>query len=366
MQPYFTEGQKDSKVHANVIKITDISYKTFNNLLEYLYTGSIHFEKNDKLDKLIELSYAANKYMVKDLIDKCHAEINKEMKFGTVLEIAQKSFDYHLEDTIVNCLYFLANNIEGGSSLLNEFLSFPLDSLCFEFIIKNLLDYFPPASDVLGVIKSWIISQSRLDENKICDQRFLLESLRLNVETVEEVLNLKACHFNVKNDKKLKVFRRHYYKPVSPFVVEPSQTMELSETISFKRFVNLKSLTVNSRYISEVDVNTQSYSETVHLSLIEMKSNVIVYEFDHVIENVIFNDIFQVNIQSPLILLPDHLYKMRIQWSNSSIGFEYPRSIFSSRENEVNRKEVNIATFHESQYLSRGSIVHGISYEIIS
>lgn len=365
MQPYFCEGQNDSKISGNVIKVTDISYETFNDFLNYLYTGEIHVEMKT-VDELIKLCCAANKYMVKSLIEKCIEEISKEINFGRVLEIAQKSFDNHLEEIIINCLYFLAEHMEGGSSLLNEFLTFPLDSLCFEFIIKNLLDYFPPANDIVGVIKSWIISQSRLDEKKICNQRFLLDSLSLDVETCEKVLNLKACHFNVKNEKIFKVFRRHYYKPVSPYIVEPSQ-MFFQETISFKKFVILKSLLVNSRYISDSDTNVSSYCENVNLSLIEVESNSLVYERNHVIENVIFNDIFQLDlVNHPLILFPDHLYKMKISWLNESIGFEYPRSIFSTKENEINRKQQIVATFHESQFLSRGSIVQGISYEIIS
>lgn len=365
MQPYFSEGQNDSKISENVIKVTDISYKTFNDFLEYLYTGEVKNIEKKNIDELMKLSYAAHKYMVKDLIDKCTEEITKEINFGTVLEITQKSFDNHLEEIIINCLYFLAENMERGSSLCNEFLTFPLDSLCFEFIIKNLLDYFPPANDILSIIKSWIISQSRLDEKKICNQRFLMESLRLDKETCEKVLNLKACHFNVKNEKIFKVFQRHYYKPVSPFIVEPSQ-MFFQETISFKKFIILKSFYVNSRYASDADINMSCYCENVNLSLIEVDSNSLIYEQDHVIENVIFNDIFQIDLINPLILFPDHFYKMKISWMNDSISFEYPRSICSTKENEINRKQQIVATFHESQFISRGSIVQGISYEIIS
>ncbi|GIY04520.1 BTB domain-containing protein [Caerostris extrusa] len=67
--PYFMqmfESEMKERLQ-NIVVVTDISFLALKKLVEFLYTGTIEFDKPIDLNFLYDLYYAADKYQVPDL-----------------------------------------------------------------------------------------------------------------------------------------------------------------------------------------------------------------------------------------------------------------------------------------------------------
>lgn len=375
----FLEGADYSLDASNSIKITDISYETFDLFLTYIYTGELVLEK-DEIRQLIELSYCAQKYMIEDLRRKCLKKLAELLNRDTILLFLAKSFENHLEDFLVSCLYFVADSLEAGNSFSNLLLNNEeshLTARCFEFLAKNLLDYLGECDAVLCLIKAWTIVQSQLDDSS---QAVTLTKLNLDDSLRDRITQMKAS-FIEKSVGALMIprsFHRVYYKPVRPFIIERNQ-LSFDVNISFKRFSKINSLMINSRLIPEQldisDMSNQTYTENLHVEILDKLSNKSLYKRHHTIDNVSFNAFFQLNFDDTMILFPHHVYVIKLTWKLEAIGFEYPRCIFSLLEKGGDEKvdflknPLSVVQFHEYNYSYNapfGSILQGIDYGLIS
>lgn len=371
---------------TNSVLITDTSYETFELFMDYIYTGELKLKTNDEIDSLVSVSYCAQKYLVDELRKLCVKKLGELLNRNNIFHFLAKSFEYHLEDFLVSCLYFFVDFIEAGTSFCNTILNanedIHLSSQCFEFLAKNLLDYFGERDNILCLIKAWTIKACHDDNLSACDESLAVNTKLLNLDNAlcMKILQLKAGFVDLpssSNERIAKSFHRVYYKPVRPFIVEKDQyTFDVN--ISFKRFISIKSLTVNSRLIPEhfdiCDINNQTYTENLDVEIFEKSSNKSIYKQHHIIENVGYNESFRLKFNDRMILFPYHAYVIKFTWNDEvANGYEYPRAIFSLLEKEgkvdSGGNPQSVVQFHEYNYcynLPVGSIVQGIFYDVIS
>lgn len=381
----FSEGGDYSLDTANSIKITDISYDTFDVFLNYIYTGELSLKDDGReMDRLMELSYCAQKYLIEDMRQQCLKKLSEFLTNDTILMFLGKSFDMHLEDFLVTCLYFIADSLEAGTSLSNLLLNnekFHLTPRCFEFLAKNLLDYLGERDNLLCLIKAWTFLQCQADNLDVNDEKQAVTLSKLNLDDVlsEKIAQLASSFCDASSPSRLpKSFHRVYYKPVRPLIIERNQ-LTFDANISLKRFVTVNSVMVNSRLVPEqydiCDMSNQTYSESINVEIIDKVSRKSIYNQHHTIDNVSFNAFFRIKLDNQLVLFPHHVYIIRLSWSVEAVGFEYPRCIFSLMEkgSEVkvddNKSPLSVMQFHEYNYFYNspfGSIVQGISYDLLS
>lgn len=384
----FSEGSGEFLNATKSIRIIDITHETFDSFLSYIYTGELTL-KNDgcEINRLMELSYCAQKYLIEDMREQCLKKMTEYLNFNTIFMFLEKSFEMHLEDFLVSCLYFIADSLEAGASF-NNFLmnneNFHLPPRCFEFLVKNLLDYLGECDNVLCLIKTWSLMQCQLKNLKLNDENQAVTLKELNLEdiVISKIVELKSVFVDPLSTKALvrisKSFHRDYYKPVRPLIVDKSE-LSFTANVSFKRFVIVNAVVVNSRLIPEqfdiCEMNNQTYTENLVVELFEKASNKLVYKQQHIVDHVNFNGFFHVKLKDSLVLFPHHVYAIKLSWSDEAIGFEYPSCIFSLMEKggEVkakdNKSPQSIVQFHEYNYCYNspfGSIIQGISYDLIS
>lgn len=381
----FLEGSDYSLDAASSIKIMDISNETFESFLNYIYTGELKLgDDSNAMNRLMELSYCAQKYLIEDMRQHCLKKLAEFLNHDTILHFLGKSFDMHLEDFLVSCLYYIADSLEAGSSFNNLILNNEKSHLspqCFEFLAKNLLDYLSDRDAVLCLVKAWIFMQCQVDRLEITDdtQAVTVRKLNLDDALTEKIVQLKSSFFDsLSSSNVARSFHRVYYKPVRPFIIEKNQLC-FDANVSFKRFVAVNSLMINSRLIPEqydiCDMSNQTYSENLNMEIIDKESNKSLYSQHFTVDKVSFNAFFRINLDNPIVLFPYHVYVIKLSWNMDSLGFEYPRCIFSLMEKgsdvvvDGNKSPLSIVQFHEYNYCYNspfGSIVQGISYDLIS
>ncbi|GIY04518.1 hypothetical protein CEXT_598261 [Caerostris extrusa] len=99
--PYFKqmfESEMKERLD-NIVVITDISFLSLKKLIEFLYTGTIEFDKPIDLNFLYDLYYAADKYQVPDLKKVCANTLLSEATIENIFQIL-KWADIHNDEII--------------------------------------------------------------------------------------------------------------------------------------------------------------------------------------------------------------------------------------------------------------------------
>ena len=379
----FSEGADYSLDASNSIKITDISSETFELFLDYIYTGELRLNNDgNEMNRLMDLAYCAQKYLIEDMRKQCVKKLTEFLDHNSIFMILGKSFEMHLEDFLVSCLYFIADSLEAGSSFSNLVLNNEESHLtprCFEFLVKNLLDYLGDRDDILCLIKAWVIMECQIENSHFDDESQTLAVSKLNFDETlsEKIVQLRASFAEPSAVRIPRNFHRVYYKPVRPLIIDRNQ-MSFSTQLSFKRFAIINILMINSRFIPEqydiCDMNNRTYTENLHVEIIDKASSKSIYNQNHTIDNVNFNSFFQIKFNDSMVCFPNHVYIVKLNWSIEAISFEYPRCVFSLLEKDSDRKvddkknPLSIVQFHEYDYCLNpplGSVVQGISYDLV-
>lgn len=380
----FAEGTEYLMDASNSIKIPDVSYESFSVFLNYIYTGELALPEDDQeMDRLMDLGYCAQKYLIDDLRKQCVKKLTEFLNHSTIFKVLGKSFDRHLEDFLVSCLYFIADALEAGESYSNLIMNSEeshLSPQCFEFLIKNLLDYLGDRDSLLCLIKAWTIVECQAEQLTFNEESQNSALSKLNLDNVlsERIHQMKSSFAGSSAVRVPRSFHRRYYKPVRPLIVGRYETT-FDANISFKRFAIVNSLMINSRLIPlEYDISdasNQTYTESLQVEVFEKSSNKSLYKQNHIVDNVSFNAFFQIKFSDPIVLFPSHVYVVKISWNEEALGFEYPRCVFSLLEKgsegkrDVSGMPLSIVQFHENDYCLNsplGSIVQGISYDLLS
>lgn len=362
----------------NSILITDISFDNFELFVNYIYTGELKLKELEKIESLIEIAHCAQKYLIDDLRKRCVEKLTEIMNRENLFKIFSKSYEIQVEDFIMSCMYFFVDTIDGGMSLCNVILSKNSDWLqttgCFEFLIKNLLDYFGEREDILILIKSWTIYNSNhvLPLIKCGSLDVITSKLNFDPRLTKKINQLQAVFFDVPSSARIpKSFHRIYYKPIRPLIIEKNQ-LSFDVNVSFKKFVIINELMINSRLIPEqfdiCDMSNQTYVENIEIEILDKCTNQSIYKDHQSIENVCFNASFRIKLNNRMVLFPYQNYILRFKWNDEAIGFEYPRAIYSLLEKGDKTFPHGVVQFYEhnnTYCLPFGSIVQGIYYDVI-
>ncbi|KAL3858831.1 hypothetical protein ACJMK2_009083 [Sinanodonta woodiana] len=133
------------------INIPDIEPAGFEQLLRYLYFEA--FEPDG--DTIWALLYAAKKYAVRSLVDKCVNWLIEGICADNVCNILQHAHAFDEEDLRIKCLEFIMVN---GSSVLKHPSFKNLSSECVEMVISQD-ELWVKEEEVYDAMKEWAINE---------------------------------------------------------------------------------------------------------------------------------------------------------------------------------------------------------------
>jgi hypothetical protein len=107
----FVEGKQ-----GNSLVLTDLNHNTLEQLLCYVYTGSISLTGATQLLKLYQ---AGDRYDISSLCKACLEEARRWVSFSTCIEMLMGSWLLGLMDLHAYCETFVLQNFEAVSMLMN-------------------------------------------------------------------------------------------------------------------------------------------------------------------------------------------------------------------------------------------------------
>ncbi|XP_053679552.1 uncharacterized protein LOC128730526 [Anopheles nili] len=361
--PVFETMFYGALAEKQTVKIADIKSKVFERMLNYIYIGSIEFDCIENIEEMLELYYCAEKYMIDSLHEKCVNYFGKNIKPNNVLKILDIAYSMNLDDIIYSCMCVLKHFFTSGMSLSNIILerNHHLSKNCVDLILE---DNYEVKDNIICMIRAWCITeceQNRLEVNTD-SMKTVLQDIELPDTLKNTIVGCSFANFTpIAGDKFGWIpVQRIHHKAVRPLII--GDEMEFETNISTNRFIVIKSLNINSRLLPQLkvsDVRQENYTEKLMVEISSKHNNERrnVYQKEHVICDVTFNDNLQVSLSEQIVFFPDVKYTVRLKWDSSSVGFEYPRSILSA----YGKSKQLLVTFSENMYFQNsGSILNGV------
>uniref|UniRef100_A0A182LVP1 BTB domain-containing protein n=1 Tax=Anopheles culicifacies TaxID=139723 RepID=A0A182LVP1_9DIPT len=361
--PVFETMFYGALAEKQTVKIADIQPRVFERMLDYIYVGSIDFDGIQNIEELLELYYCAEKYMIDSLHEKCVTYFGKNIKPNNVLKILDIAYRMNLDDIIYSCMCVLKHFFSSGMSLSNIILerNHHLSKNCVDLILE---DNFEVKDNIICMIRAWCITeceQNRLEINRD-SMKTVLQDIELPDTLKDTIVGCSFTNFTpIVGDKSGWIpVQRIHYKAVRPLII--GDEMDFEANISTNRFIVIKSLNINSRLLPQLkvsDVRQETYTEklTVEISAKYSNDRQKIYQKEHLICDVAFNDSLQVSLTEQIVFFPDVMYIVRLKWDANSLGYEYPRSILSA----YGKCKQLLVNFSENIYLQNsGSILNGI------
>lgn len=268
----------------------------------------------------------------------------------------------HLDDLCVLAVYLIHSAMSKGISLANEIFCNPknhLSGLCFEFLMKNLLDALGLQDNLLCFLKTWCIVECKLTNIEASDDsiKMILAAFMLDERTIHEITKISAVlqEKSQPGSGPMKLFQRVYYKPVTPFIpIALDDSFEIILTL--KSFLAFHSISINSRLVPDFldvhDTCNKTYQDKIMIEVTEKESGRICYSEQHELTSY-YNSSSVIKFSKPLALFPKQNYRIKFKFSPESYQFEYPRCVYSLEKNDVR--------FHE-YWPDFGSICNGLGF----
>ncbi|XP_052903147.1 uncharacterized protein LOC128310526 [Anopheles moucheti] len=361
--PVFETMFYGALAEKQTVKIADIKSRVFERMLEYIYVGSIDFDGIQNIEELLELYYCAEKYMIDSLHEKCVSYFGKNINPNNVLKILDIAYRMNLDDIIYSCMCVLKHFFSSGMSLSNIILerNHHLSKNCVDLILE---DNFEVKDNIICMIRAWCITEC--EQNRLKINRDSMKTVLQDIELPDTLKDtIAGCSFTkftpIVGDKSGWIpVQRIHYKAVRPLII--GDEMDFEANITTNRFIVIKSLNINSRLLPQLkvfDVRQETYTEklTVEISAKYSNDRQKIYQKEHLIYGVAFNDSLQVSLTEQIVFFPDVTYIVRLKWDANSLGYEYPRSILAT----YGKCKQLLVNFSENIYLqSSGSILNGI------
>lgn len=268
----------------------------------------------------------------------------------------------HLDDLCVLAVYFIHSAMVEEISLANDLFNNQknhLSGLCFEFLMKNLLDALGLQDNLLCFLKTWCRVECKNTNRDYSDDsiKLVLAPFELDERTVHEICKISAVLLEKPQPSggPMKLFQRVYYKPVTPFIPRDlDDSFEIH--LSFKSFLVLHSIFINSRLVPDFldvhDTCNKTYQDKIVIEITEKESGRICYSELHEVTSY-YNSSTIIKFSKPLALFPQQNYRIKFKFGLESYQFEYPRCVYSLEKNDVR--------FHE-YWPDFGSICNGIGF----
>ncbi|EDV98357.1 uncharacterized protein LOC6568783 [Drosophila grimshawi] len=328
------------------IEIPDISAPIFKVLLESIYTGCVDYECM-QLEACIELYYAAEKYLLDQLITDSLAAIRRKLRFSNVLPALELSVCMGLDRLQEVCMSFFmrccVNNVQYMSYLKEHYVH--VSKECVKSIIA--------ASKEPHKLLLWYVCEWTQQE---CDDVGALGD-------AASTWQVEPCQDDMPRDHPApaNLVERCYYKACRPFTVDAeSRTWRVGLRCS--RFISVLGLVLNSR-LAPPQLHTahhsQEYRESLRLELYADDGSREPGEpvWTHCIQGQTTKYNCDLHLSwsrdSACVLTPEVPYLLQLRWESSSFGAEYPCSLQSCLVDGIR--------FIDGDNFS-GSLVKGLRY----
>ncbi|XP_068145802.1 uncharacterized protein [Drosophila tropicalis] len=345
----------------NQIEIDDISAEIFKVLIEYIYTGSVDWNGLELL-ACIELYYAAEKYLMDQLIADSLVAITRKLRFSNILPALELSVCMGLDGLLEVCMTFFmrccVNNSQYMSYLKEHYVHVAKE--CVKSIIAACKE---PYKLLIWYVYEWT--------QRECEQ------LGLAAADMDDLGGATKCWpenssnptVTAATPSPIILVERCYYKACRPFTVE-AESPVWRLRLKCSRFISLMGLVLNSRLtpnppgnLSHVQIQLPlEYRENLRLDLCELPAEgeegpVTRPVWSHTIKNQITKYNCDLNLnwsrEEACILTPDLLYEIQLRWDGAAYGAEYPCSLQSCQSNDQTIRFIDG---------SDGSLVKGLRY----
>ncbi|XP_017045258.1 uncharacterized protein LOC108090875 isoform X2 [Drosophila ficusphila] len=340
------------------IEINDISAAVFKVLVEYIYTGVVKY--NDlELVACIELYYAAEKYLLEELIADTLLAITRKLRFANILPALELSVCMGLDGLLEVCMTFFmrccVNNGQYVSHLKEHYVH--VSKECVKAIIAACKE---PHKLLIWYVYEWTRQE--------CEQLGLGPS---DADLVVHGLGGESSDWPVASGitqlespapAPVVSVERCYYKACRPFTVD-AECPVFRLRIKCSRFISLLGLVLNSRLTPNRMGHIQllEYRESLRLDLCEVLPEnddaATPPVWSHVVQNQ--NTKYNCDLhlswrrEEACVLNPELSYELQIRWDPSAYGAEYPCSLQSCQADGIR--------FTDGDNFS-GSLVKGLRY----
>ncbi|XP_017077213.2 uncharacterized protein LOC108111993 isoform X2 [Drosophila eugracilis] len=340
------------------IEIHDISTAIFKVLVEYIYTGVVDY-KDLELVACIELYYAAEKYLLNELIADTLLAITRKLRFGNILPALELSVCMGLDGLLEVCMTFFmrccVNNGQYMSHLKEHYVH--VSKECVKAIIAACKE---PHKLLIWYVYEWTRQECEQLGLRSSDADLVVHDLAgessdwpvvssvndLDSPTLGPVVSVERC----------------YYKACRPFTVD-AETPVFRLRLKCPRFISLMGLVLNSRLTPNRlgHIQQLEYRESLRLDLCEVPADSESPATTPVWSQVVQNQSTKYNCDLHLnwrrdegcVLNPELTYEIHICWDTSAYGAEYPCSLQSCMADGMQ--------FMDEDSFS-GSLVKGLRY----
>ncbi|XP_017123716.1 uncharacterized protein LOC108143699 [Drosophila elegans] len=340
------------------IEIDDISEAIFKVLVNYIYTGVVDYNGLE-LVACIELYYAAEKYLLEELITDTLMAITRKLRFDNILPALELSVCMGLDGLLEVCMTFFmrccVNNGQYKSHLKEHYVH--VSKECVKAIIAACKE---PHKLLIWYVYEWTRQE--------CEQLGLGPS---DADLVVHGLGGGSSDWHVASGANelespapapVVSVERCYYKACRPFTVD-AESPVFRLRLKCSRFISLMGLVLNSRLTPNRlgHVQQLEYRESLRLDLCEVPAEnegpATARVWSHVIQGQSTKYNCDLHLswrrEEACVLNPELTYELQIRWDTSAYGAEYPCSLQSCQADGI--------LFTDGDSFS-GSLVKGLRY----
>ncbi|XP_058832646.1 actin-binding protein IPP-like isoform X2 [Topomyia yanbarensis] len=276
--PVFEAMFYGSLAEKQTVKIADIRPCVFERMLDFIYVGTIDFDKVFQIEEILELYYCAQKYMIDSLHKQCVNFFGKNIKPNNVLKILDIAYNMNLEDIIFSCLCVLKHFLSTGMSLSNIILesTHHMSKSCVDLILE---DNYEVKDNMICMIRAWCITECEQHRLEMSSDslKTVLQGIELPDKLKDTIVDCSFTSFqpvaNGENNNWTPI-QRIQYKAVRPLIIGDEMSFEAS--IACDRFIVLKSLCINSRLTPQLKPNElrrDTYTENISVEIYSKFNN---------------------------------------------------------------------------------------------
>ncbi|XP_034104437.1 uncharacterized protein LOC132793692 [Drosophila nasuta] len=322
------------------IEIHDISAAIFKVLIEYIYSGSVDYECL-QLEECIELYYAAEKYLLDQLITDALLAISRKLRFSNVLPALELSVCMGLDRLLDVCMSFFMRCCVNN----DQYLSYLKEN--YVHVSKECVKSIIAASKEPHKLLLWYVYEWTQQE---CDDAGLGDAATWQVTPPPEAANSRDL-------VPATVVERCYYKACRPFTIDAESNVWRLD-MKCSRFISVLGLVLNSRLAPNLTCHIgrvpQEYRESLRIDLYADGDDPV---WTHIIQNQLTKYNCDLHLswsrEQACVLTPEVQYVLQLRWESSAFGAEYPCSLQSCLVDGIR--------FIDGDSFS-GSLVKGLRY----
>lgn len=360
------------------------------------------------IEDLLELYYAAKKYLLTVLQCRCIDLIRKTMRHDNILRAIDMAVAMNIPELLDLTVGFFSKYCLIGRFFTNIVMqtneddAFHMSKATLNCILAS--DIQQQNINLVCLIKKWCQREAEQQNLQLDDMRQTLVGVRVPATLLDE---LQSIHSLVVGDASIigddtlmnglknsrmawELCQRKYYKAVRPLRIGRLHELSMDTSFRSNRLLALRSLIINSRLtpfvrtVKNSGIRAQplpiNYTEQIDV-VVSAGGDDFRMEKRFVLFNTEYNSTVSLAFDQPLMIAADVVYEISFRWSTivattgggQNCGWEYPRSVMSSVENVAGGActlEFDVHCSNDVTMMSRcndsGSILVGAEFVILS